>query len=135
MALIWGVAGYIGRGVGVKKVTYGDFKTKLQAGEIRSIRIFEKSRNLEGEFTDGTKFRSTFLSADRLDALLDTSPVRKIDVDPQNQSIWLSLLTSLLPFIIIIGIFFFLMQQMQGGGNRVMSFGKARAKLVTKDQP
>jgi cell division protease FtsH len=135
VALIWGVAGYIGRGVGVKKITYGDFKARLQAGEIRSIRIFEKSRNLEGELADGTKFRSTFLSADRLDELLDANPVRKIDVDPQNQSIWLSLLTSLLPFIIIIGIFFFLMQQMQGGGNRVMSFGKARAKLVTKDQP
>src|SRR5207237_1199563 len=57
------------------------------------------------------------------------------DVDPQNQSTWVGLLMSFLPFLIIIGIFLFLMQQMQGGGNRVMSFGKAKAKVVTKDQP
>ncbi len=59
----------------------------------------------------------------------------KVIANPENPNLWGSLLTSILPFIFILGIFFFLMQQMQGGGNRVMSFGKSKAKLVAKDQP
>ena len=56
------------------------------------------------------------------------------DQIPQ-QSVWVSLLVSLLPIGIIVLLFFFLMNNMQGGGSRVMSFGKSRAKLVTKDMP
>src|SRR3954453_3456225 len=48
---------------------------------------------------------------------------------------WISVLTFLIPLIIIIGLFFFLSSQMQGGGSRVMSFGKSRAKLVSKESP
>ncbi|MGH2808615.1 MAG: ATP-dependent zinc metalloprotease FtsH [Actinomycetota bacterium] len=59
----------------------------------------------------------------------------EISADPQQGSPWLSVLFQFLPILIIVGFFFFLMQQMQGGGNRVMSFGKSKARLVTKDQP
>jgi len=55
-------------------------------------------------------------------------------VNPQT-SWWSSLLSLVLPFIIILGIFWFLMANMQGGGSRVMSFGKSRAKLVSKESP
>lgn len=55
-------------------------------------------------------------------------------VNPQ-QSWWVSLLSLVLPFLIILGIFWFLMSNMQGGGSRVMSFGKSRAKLVSKESP
>ena len=48
---------------------------------------------------------------------------------------WLSLLFSLLPFLLIVGVLFFVMTQVQGGGNRVMSFGRSKAKLVSKDTP
>jgi len=51
------------------------------------------------------------------------------------QSWWASLLGLLLPFIIILAIFWFLMSNMQGGGSRVMSFGKSKAKLVSKEAP
>jgi cell division protease FtsH len=48
--------------------------------------------------------------------------------------VW-SLLFSWLPFLLIILIFFFMLNQMQGGGSRVMNFGKSKAKLITKDTP
>ncbi|HEY3716904.1 MAG TPA: ATP-dependent zinc metalloprotease FtsH [Jatrophihabitantaceae bacterium] len=48
---------------------------------------------------------------------------------------WLSLLVSLLPILLIVGVLFFVMSQVQGGGNRVMSFGRSKAKLVNKDTP
>jgi cell division protease FtsH len=48
---------------------------------------------------------------------------------------WWSILTSLLPFVLLIGFWIFLMNKMQGGGSKVMSFGKSRAKRVTPDSP
>ena len=48
---------------------------------------------------------------------------------------WSGLLFTVLPLVIILGLFWFLMGQMQGGGSRVMNFGKSRAKLVNKDMP
>ncbi|HEV2859000.1 MAG TPA: ATP-dependent zinc metalloprotease FtsH, partial [Solirubrobacterales bacterium] len=59
----------------------------------------------------------------------------EVTADQQQGSPLLSILINFLPIVIIVGFFFFLMQQMQGGGNRVMSFGKSKARLVTKDQP
>ncbi len=47
---------------------------------------------------------------------------------------WTSLITTLLPILLIVGLFFFMMQQTQGGGNRVMQFGKSRARLIGDDK-
>lgn len=52
-------------------------------------------------------------------------------MDPPTEAPWwTSLITTLLPILVIVGLFFFMMQQTQGGGNRVMQFGKSRARLV-----
>src|SRR5512144_2744191 len=56
------------------------------------------------------------------------------DLNPQAPW-WSGLLYTVLPLVIILGLFWFLMGQMQGGGSRVMNFGKSRAKLVNKDMP
>jgi cell division protease FtsH len=54
---------------------------------------------------------------------------------PVKVSWWVQLLSSLLPMLLIIGIWLFMIQQMQGGGNKVMSFGKSKAKLLGKETP
>lgn len=56
-------------------------------------------------------------------------------VSPTKQNAFLGVLLSLLPFVLIVVVFLFLMNQMQGGGSRVMNFGKSKAKLITKDTP
>ncbi|MFE9771486.1 ATP-dependent zinc metalloprotease FtsH [Streptomyces sp. NPDC005931] len=56
-------------------------------------------------------------------------------VSPSKQNAFVSILLSLLPFVLIVVVFLFLMNQMQGGGSRVMNFGKSKAKLITKDTP
>jgi cell division protease FtsH len=78
-----------------------------------------------------------FVPKDTVDDNAQLALENEVDVsaDPQRGSPFLSILFQFLPIVIIIGFFFFLMQQMQGGGNRVMSFGKSKARLVTKDQP
>jgi cell division protease FtsH len=54
---------------------------------------------------------------------------------PATTNWFVSLLATILPLIIILGLFWFLMSQMQGGGSKVMQFGKSKAKLATKDTP
>jgi cell division protease FtsH len=68
--------------------------------------------------------------------LLD-SHLPKNGFDDQNPQApwWSGLLYTVLPLVVILGLFWFLMGQMQGGGSRVMNFGKSRAKLVNKDMP
>ena len=52
-----------------------------------------------------------------------------------GSSPWWSILTSLLPFVLLFGFWIFLMNQVQGGGSKVMSFGKSRAKRLSVDSP
>ncbi|QTE29786.1 ATP-dependent zinc metalloprotease FtsH [Pengzhenrongella sicca] len=68
-------------------------------------------------------------------AVADANPDGGFNSDVPKQSWWASLLSLLLPFIIILAIFWFLMSNMQGGGSKVMSFGKSKAKLVNKESP
>jgi cell division protease FtsH len=60
-----------------------------------------------------------------------------VDFDSKGtgSSPWWSILTSLLPFVLLFGFWIFLMNQVQGGGSKVMSFGKSRAKRMTPDSP
>ncbi|MDA8229208.1 MAG: ATP-dependent zinc metalloprotease FtsH [Desulfitobacterium hafniense] len=53
---------------------------------------------------------------------------------PAEAPWWTGMITTLLPILLIVGLFFFMMQQTQGGGNRVMQFGKSRARLVTDEK-
>jgi cell division protease FtsH len=57
------------------------------------------------------------------------------EVDPPNNGFWFTLIGTLAPILLIILFFILFMSSMQGGGNRVMSFGKSRARRMTKDSP
>ena len=72
---------------------------------------------------------TTLLAAERDGQLQD------LDVTGRKSNGWLSLLTYVLPFLIFIGFWIFLMNQVQGGGSKVMSFGKSRAKRMSVDSP
>ncbi len=132
---VWAVAGILKSGSRATKLSTSEFERKLRAGDITEVEVFRNSGRIEGTLSDGSKFTSTYLSPEDVSQLLRDQPGVKVIANPENPNLWGSLLTSILPFIFILGIFFFLMQQMQGGGNRVMSFGKSKAKLVAKDQP
>jgi cell division protease FtsH len=69
------------------------------------------------------------------DAIAAAAPEGGWNSEVPQTSWWASLLGLVLPFVIIVGLFWFLMSRMQGGGSRVMQFGKSRAKLVNKENP
>jgi len=119
-----------------EELRYNEFVDRVHAGEVADAEIKEKSSKIEGDLKDGTGYETTFLSesGDRLTQLLDDAHV-PYEVDRQDEPFWLSLLVSVLPFILIIGLFLLVVNSMQGGGSRVMQFGKAKPKTVSKDQP
>lgn len=122
---------------GVDELRYDQFVQAVTKGEVASLTIqAEGNTNLIiGEMKDGTKFETRGPQPDpTLEALLTEKSVRRDYERPPQPSWWTGLLTSLLPILIFVLLFFFMMQQTQGGGNRVMSFGKSRAKLQTDEK-
>jgi cell division protease FtsH len=123
-----------------KSLSLTQFENSIAEGSVRTARFLERDQKVTGELANGTKYETTYPAQyqDDLTRELLTSPGRLVSLttDAQKGSAVLgALLNILLPIILIGALFFFLMNQMQGGGNRVMSFGKAKAKLVSKDQP
>jgi len=113
-----------------------EFVAAVENGRISTASpLLIKAENgvIEGELADGTLFEVAFLSDyDITQYLLDSGIAFKID--NQQQSIWLQILISAIPFIIMFGLIFFMMNQLQGGGSKVMQFGKSKAKLANKSK-
>jgi cell division protease FtsH len=120
----------------VEQARLSDVVNAVQQGKVRDAVLKDQDQKITGTYTDGRKFEAAYADQQGKDLfnMLEEKgiPAR---VDPRGQSVLVQILIQLLPFAVLLLLFFFLMQQMQGGGNRVMSFGKSKARLVTKDQP
>lgn len=89
---------------------------------------------IKGTLTDGTEFMAVTPDDPTLiGTLRDKGVDIKAEKTPEPPW-WTTIFSSVLPMVLLIGVWFFIMQQSQGGGNRVMSFGKSRAKLNTDDK-
>jgi cell division protease FtsH len=136
--LISGSAGYKSEDLSVAQ-------TQITQNNVKKATIKDKEQQLLLElktpYEGHSKIESSFPAqyADDLQNVLvkqaasDPSLVYSTTVTRDNP--WVSLLVSLLPILLIVGVLFFVMTQVQGGGNRVMSFGRSKAKLVSKDTP
>jgi len=69
------------------------------------------------------------------EAIAASDPADGFDSEVPQPSFWGSILSFVIPFLLIGVIFWFILSRMQGGGNRVMGFGKSKAKLISKDMP
>ncbi|MGC7879397.1 ATP-dependent metallopeptidase FtsH/Yme1/Tma family protein, partial [Desulforudis sp. 1190] len=118
-------------------LSYDQFVKAVEAGEVQRVEIQpEKGTNaIKGVLKDGSNFESSGpLDDDHLRALLLEKKVHAVYQKPAEPGWWVSLLTTMFPILLIVALFFFLMQQSQGGGNKVMSFGKSRARLHNDDK-
>jgi len=120
---------------GGDKMTYPDFEEVVRAKDVEKVTVKIKSQIVEGtQISNKKDFSVGFLSAENVEKLLGDNKI-EYTTDPEQGSAWGSIL-SYLPFLLIMGVIvFFLFNQMQGGGNKVMSFGKSRAKRLAMDQP
>ena len=118
----------------VKELSLNEFVTMVNSGELNAVgpmTIKGDDKIIEGTLKDGTSFKVSYLeNYDVTKLLLDKNIPFK--VNNQKQSIWLQLLLSALPFLLIFGLIFFMMNQLQGGGSKVMQFGKSKARVSNK---
>jgi len=118
----------------VTEFSMDEFVAAVENGRVSTtepLTIKAEDGMIEGVLADGTSFEVAFLSDyDITQYLLDNDIAFK--VDNQKQSMWLQILISAIPFIIMFGLIFFMMNQLQGGGSRVMQFGKSKARLANK---
>ncbi len=108
----------------------------IAKGEIEEVDVNTKDNTLDVKRTNGESFSTGYPpdGEQHLVTLLEQNDV-KTDVHGSGSSGLLSLLTLVLPFVLFFGFWIFLMNQMQGGGSRVMNFGKSKAKRMSVDAP
>ena len=121
---------------------FGQFLDQIEEpNQIKTVTLDTKDNSVEVVLPDDKKYEVGFPDAygdvlvNQLRVAEDDGNIQGFDVKPARSNVILSLLTYVLPFLIFIGFWIFLMNQVQGGGSKVMSFGKSRAKRLSVDSP
>jgi cell division protease FtsH len=133
---------YANRGTSYTQVDTSKIVSMVNKGEVSEAIITDKNQTIQVTTTNGQRYQASWVSGQghSLQQALQTQfqkgklPKGYNVVVPSGNSV-LGLIIGLLPYVLIILFFFFLLNQMQGGGSRVMNFGKSKAKLITKDTP
>ncbi len=121
--------------------SFGNLIYQLDHNQVQRLTLDQKSNTANVVLTPGAggakytvgypdSYATTLIN----DAAKDV-PQAGLNVQGKGSSAWLSLLTYLLPVILFLGFWLFIMNQVQGGGSKVMSFGKSRAKRMSVDSP
>ncbi len=123
------------------EIVLSDFENRLEAGEIAEVVILERSDRIRGRFVDSSAAEDAYdfvvkypeqYEGDITAKVLAAGVEVEDDVEPPS---FFEILIGFLPWLFLIGFMVFIFMQMQGSGNRVMQFGKAKAKTISKDQP
>src|SRR3982075_81289 len=109
---------------------------ELPRGEVKAVQFKNKGKALEVKLKNKETYEAGFIdqAAPELIKELRNTGVA-YNVESEKSSALLSLLTYIIPFVLFFGFWIFLMNQVQGGGSKVMSFGKSRAKRLSADSP
>ncbi|NYF79490.1 ATP-dependent zinc metalloprotease FtsH [Granulicella arctica] len=101
-------------------------------GKISDVTV--NGEQVSGHYSDKTLFHTTIPTGfnDLYKTLRDHGV--NINIKDQNSSAWLNVLIQFAPMVLLVGLWFFLLRQMQSGGNKAMSFGKSRARLLSMQQ-
>ncbi|MBT2688731.1 ATP-dependent zinc metalloprotease FtsH [Bacillus sp. ISL-47] len=141
LVIIGVVSFFNGNNEPTEHISYNKFVDELESGKITSVSlqpergVFEVRGQLEG-YEEGKYFLTYIMNNDNiLDRIDEMAQTSEVEVMPAKEtSGWVTFFTSIIPFIIIFILFFFLLNQAQGGGSRVMNFGKSKAKLYDESK-
>ncbi|WP_019554924.1 ATP-dependent zinc metalloprotease FtsH [Propionispira raffinosivorans] len=119
-----------------QEINYTEFLHQVDAKTVAKVTIVDNV--IKGTLSDGTEFTTITPNTPNNDPnlvkyLQDRGVDMKAEKTPEPPW-WTTVFSSILPMLLLIGVWFFIMQQTQGGGNRVMSFGKSRAKMSGGDK-
>jgi cell division protease FtsH len=120
-----------------RQITYSEIIAQVQSGNVNEVLFTPSKQQISAVLVSGDEVQVNYPtpeSATQFQNLLQRENV-KFDSKGTGGSPWWALLINILPFVILIAFWIFLMNQMQGGGSKVMSFGKSRAKRMSPDSP
>jgi len=124
---------------------YSDFKRELDRGNVKSLQVQGLDAQVilkepSGQFKDNVVYSTSFLSQEHIalviDEAIEKGLLEDVNYPPEAKAPWW---LTILPTVVIVALFilfwvFFIQQTQGGGGSRVMSFGKSRAKMVSDDK-
>ncbi len=130
--LLWQVVSTSSKAQKEKEINFSDLLTQVTAGSVQEVTL--NGMEVKGKLKDGTPFHTTAPTnfPDMFKQFQDKG-VSVIVKDTQNPG-WTSYAIAFLPYLLLIGVWIFFMRQMQSGGNKAMSFGRSRARLLSMSQ-
>ncbi|BBB91258.1 MAG TPA: ATP-dependent zinc metalloprotease FtsH [Methylomusa anaerophila] len=123
---------YSSRTTPKQEISYTQFLKQVEEQNVERVTIVDNA--IKGKLKDGQEFTTVTPNDPTLINQLREKGVDIKAEQPPQPPWWTTIFSSILPMLLLIGVWFFIMQQTQGGGNRVMSFGKSRAKLHGEDK-
>jgi len=117
-----------------RELSFTDFMNNVEQGNVAEVTIYG-STEVKGTFKKDNTHLKTVVPGnypDLIRILRDKGVV--INVKENSNSSWISILVNASPFLLLIGFWIFMMRQMQTGGNKALSFGKSRARLLSTQQ-
>ncbi|MBI5746716.1 MAG: ATP-dependent metallopeptidase FtsH/Yme1/Tma family protein [Nitrospirae bacterium] len=115
-----------------EELVFSDFMNKLEASEVAEVVI--KQNHISGLLKDGKKFKTYTTDYPDLVKILRERHVKIVARPPDENPWYIAFLVTWGPLIFVIALWFFLMRQMQMGGNKALSFGKSRARLLAEEK-
>jgi cell division protease FtsH len=136
--LLWTLVSKSGQTAREEEPSYSDFMAQVDRGNVKEVTLYlsPTSYEIEGEWREPSKkFRTTIFkeSAPDLTKTLRDKQVL-INVKEVNRADWVTFLLNAAPLFLLVAFWIFMMRQMQAGGNKALSFGKSRARLLTAQQ-
>ena len=115
-----------------EEVKFSEFVSRVEQSDVREVTI--RGNYINGLFKDGRPFKTYMVEYPDLVKVLREHHVTINAKPPEDNPWYVTLLVTWGPFILFLALWFFLMRQMQIGGNKALSFGRSRARLLTEDR-
>jgi cell division protease FtsH len=137
--MLWRLVSANGQAAREDTPSYSEFMAHVDQGDVKEVTMYlsPNSYELQGEYVKpaNKKFHTTIFKEDapNLSKVLREKSVQ-INVKEVRSGDWLIILLNALPLLLLVGFCLFLMRQMQAGGNKALSFGKSRARLLSAQQ-
>jgi cell division protease FtsH len=129
-------------GTGFKEVSVKHGLELLENGDVTSAKIVDGEQRVdltlsEADGQNGTQVQFYYVAPRGEDVVsaIDAADLKDYRDEVPQTSFWSSILSFLIPFVLLGVVFYFLLSRLQGGGNKVMQFGRSKAKLVGKESP
>jgi cell division protease FtsH len=141
LVVVIAVFEYASAGGGYKSVNTSQVVSMINRGDVKTATLVDKNNTIEITTKSGEKYQAAWVGnqgqvlQQELQSQVDKGTLSNYNVQNPSGTTLLSLIGGFLPWVLIILFFLFILNQMQGGGSRVMNFGKSKAKLITKDTP